>query len=177
MRGVRLVTFLDELNLLITWTTDINNAYLEAKTKEKFNIVAGPEFGNLEGNVLVINKALYELKSSVLRWYEKLTDTLCDMDFYPSKGENDVWMRRNGEVYEYIAYYVDDLYIAAKDPKEITDTLQQKYGYKLKCTGPITYHLGCDYFRDKENNLCYAPKNYIETMILDFQHLFFSKPK
>ena len=177
LKGIRLVTFLAELNLLSTWTTDIGNAYLEAKTKEKFYIVAGPEFNELENHLLIINKALYGLRSSGLRWHEKLADTLRDMGFVPSKGENDIWMRRNGEVYEYIACYVDDLCIVAKDPKETTDLLLNKYGYKLKGTGPISYHLGCDYFRDKDNNLCYAPRKYIEKMIGDFQRLFGSKPK
>ena len=177
LKGIRLVTFLAELNLLSTWTTDIGNAYLEAKTKEKVYIVAGPEFNELENHLLIINKALYGLRSSGLRWHEKLADTLRDMGFVPSKGENDIWMRRNGEVYEYIACYVDDLCIVAKDPKETTDLLLNKYGYKLKGTGPISYHLGCDYFRDKDNNLCYAPRKYIEKMIGDFQRLFGSKPK
>ena len=35
-------------------------------------------------------------------------------------------MRKNGEVYEYIACYVDDLCIAAKDPNEISNKIQQK---------------------------------------------------
>ena len=158
LKGIRLVTFLAELNKLPTWTTDIGNAYLEARTKEKVYIVAGPEFNELEGHVLIINKALYGLRSSGLRWHEKLADTLRDMGFHPSKVINDIWMRRNGEIYEYIACYVDDLCIVAKDPENITNLLHKKYGYKLKGTGPINYHLGCDYFRDKDNNLCYAPR-------------------
>ena len=89
----------------------------------------------------------------------------------------DIWMRRNGEVYEYIACYVDDLCIVAKDPENITNLLHKKYGYKLKGTGPINYHLGCDYFRDKDNNLCYAPKKYILKIIEDFKQLFGSLPK
>ena len=76
LKGIRLVTFLAELNLLSTWTTDIENAYLEAKTKEKVYIVAGPEFNELENHLLIINKALYGLQSSGLRWHEKLADTL-----------------------------------------------------------------------------------------------------
>ena len=54
------------------------------------------------------------------------------MDFEVSKADPDVWMRLNGEVWEYIAVYVDDLCIAAKNPQEICDTLTQKYKYKLK---------------------------------------------
>ena len=53
-------------------------------------------------------------------------------------------MRRNGDIYEYIAVYVDDLAIAAKDPKAITDTLVNDFGFKLKGTGPIEYYLGCN---------------------------------
>ena len=68
IRSLRLVIFLAKLNNLEVWGADIGNAYLEAKTKEKLYIVAGPEFEELEGHVLVIYKALYGLKSSGLRW-------------------------------------------------------------------------------------------------------------
>ena len=86
-------------------------------------------------------------------------------------------MRRNGDIYEYIAPYVDDLCIVALDPKSITDVLTDKYSYKLKGTGPITYHLGCDYYRDNDGNLCYAPKRYIDKMIEDYLRMFGTKPK
>jgi hypothetical protein len=56
--GLRLVTFIAELNKLQLWSTDIRNAYLEAKTSEKVYIIAGAEFGDLEGHVLVFHKAL-----------------------------------------------------------------------------------------------------------------------
>jgi hypothetical protein len=46
------------------WATDIGNAYLEAKTTEKVCIKAGPEFGELQGNLLIIDKALYGLRLS-----------------------------------------------------------------------------------------------------------------
>jgi len=42
--GLCIVTFLTKLNALGLWATDIRNAYLEALTKEKIYIVAGPEF-------------------------------------------------------------------------------------------------------------------------------------
>jgi hypothetical protein len=59
-----MVAFLSELNGLDLWATDIGNAYLEAKTSELLFIVAGPEFGDLEGHMLVIYKVLYGLCSS-----------------------------------------------------------------------------------------------------------------
>lgn len=62
LRGIRLVTFLSELNGLELWCTDIGNAYLEAKTKEKVHIIAGSAFGAQEGHTFVISKALYGLR-------------------------------------------------------------------------------------------------------------------
>ena len=86
-------------------------------------------------------------------------------------------MRANDGVYEYVASYVDDLCIVARNLKEITDILVDRYQYKLKGTGPIIYHLGCNYFRDRDGILCYAPKKYIEKLVIDFERMFGSKPK
>jgi hypothetical protein len=45
VRGIRIITFISELNGCDTWSTDISCAYLESYTQEKVYIVAGPEFG------------------------------------------------------------------------------------------------------------------------------------
>ena len=87
IRSLRLVMFLAKLNNLELWGADIGNAYLEAKTKEKLYIVAGPEFEELEHHILVIYKALYGLKSSGLRWSQKIHDIMLDMGFSPSKAD------------------------------------------------------------------------------------------
>jgi hypothetical protein len=68
------------------------------------------------------------------------------MGFTPSKAKPDIWMRPNGDAYEYIGVYVYDLAIVAKAPQEIVDTLVNKYGFKLKGTGPISFHLGIHFF-------------------------------
>jgi hypothetical protein len=51
-------------------------------------------------------------------------------------------MRLNGDLYEYVATYVDHLCLGMLDPKAFTDTLQKKYNFKLKGTSPIDFHLG-----------------------------------
>ena len=76
LRGLRLIIFLAELNSLKLWSTDIGNAYLEAKMLEKVYITASPEFKGKEGHTLVVYKALYGLRSSGLRWHERLADCL-----------------------------------------------------------------------------------------------------
>jgi hypothetical protein len=96
-------------NGLDLWATDIGNAYLEAKTSELLFIIASPEFGDLEGHMLIIYKALYGLCSSGLHWHECFSTCLRDMGFFPCKAEPDIWMRCVNNHYEYIAMYVDDL--------------------------------------------------------------------
>ena len=46
-RSLRLSIFQAKLNNMKVWCADIGNAYLEATTKEKLYIVAGPEFEEL----------------------------------------------------------------------------------------------------------------------------------
>ena len=177
LRGIRLMAFLAELNHLDTWSTDIGNAYLEAVCQEKVYIIAGPEFGDREGHTLVIHKALYGLRTSSLRWYERLSDCLHEMGFTPSKAEPEIWMRKCDDHYEYIGVYVDDLAIVSHSPQTIVDTLTEKYKFKLKGTGTISFHLGCNYFRDENGVLCMAPCKYIEKMLDSYYRMFGEHPR
>ena len=70
--------FLAELNQMEAWGTDISSAYLEAFTKEKLFVKAGPEFGDQEGHILLVEKALYGLRTSGVRWHERLTNSTWD---------------------------------------------------------------------------------------------------
>ena len=79
------------------------------------------------------------------------------MGFFPSRTKWDTWLRDRGEHYECITVYVDDLLIASKVPQTIIDALEKEHKFKLKGTGPVSFHLGCDFFRDKDGVLCYAP--------------------
>ena len=63
-KSLRIVVFLSQLNRQQLWGADVGNAYLEAYTREKVYIVAGKEFDELEGHILIISKALYGLKTS-----------------------------------------------------------------------------------------------------------------
>jgi hypothetical protein len=54
-------------------------------------------------------------------------------------------MQQLDDHYKYITVYVDNLTIASRDPKAITDTMTNDYKFKLKGTGPLKFHLGMDY--------------------------------
>ena len=84
LRSLRIVCLLAELNGLKLTGGDVRNAYLEACTTEKVCVRAGPEFGPLEGHLLVIEKALYGLHTSGARFHAKFADTLRAMGFTPT---------------------------------------------------------------------------------------------
>ena len=155
LRNLRLVIFLGKLNHLDIWGADIGNAYLEAFTDEKLYIVAGPEFQDLEGYILIFLNSLYKLKSSGKRWAELIHDILRDMKFLPLTADPCIWLRKapNLRCNEYIAVYVDDLCIGAGSSSTIIQTFKSKYHLKVKGDGKLTYHLGADYFEDPDGTL------------------------
>ena len=160
LRSLRMVVFLSQLNDLEIWGTDVGNAYLEAYTDEKLCIIAGPEFKELQGHLFIMIKALYVTCSGGARWHDRLFDILQELKFKPSKDDPDAWMRPEpgGTCYEYIAVYVDDLAIAAKDPQVFCNELKKKYNLKLKGVGPLEYHLGCTYKKDPDGTLAADPR-------------------
>ena len=152
--------FLSQLNDLGIWVADFGNAYLEAYTDEKLCIIAGPEFKEFQGHLLIMIKALYGTRSGGARWHDRLFDILQELKLKPSKADPDVWMipEPGGTCYEYIAVYVDDLAYAAKDPQTFCTELKKKYNLKLKGVGPLEYHLGCPYKKDPDGTLAADPR-------------------
>jgi hypothetical protein len=64
---------------------------------------------------------------------------------------------------------VEDLAVSSKDPKAITNTLMNKYNFKLKGTGEIEYHLSMSFHRNDQNKLCTSPQRYIEKMVDNYK--------
>ena len=179
LRSLRMVVFLSQLNNLEIWGADVGNAYLEAYTDEKLCIIAGQEFKVLQGHLLIMVKALYGTHSGGARWHDRLFDILQELKFKPSKADPDVWMRPEpgGTCYEYIAVYVDDLAIAAKDPQAFCNELKEKYNLKLKGVGPLEYHLGCTYKKDPDGTLAADPRRYVNKILESYERMFNEKPR
>ena len=179
LRSLRMVVFLSQLNDLEIWEADVGKAYLEAYTDEKLCIIAGPEFRELQGHLLIMIKALYRTCSGGARWHDRLFDILQELKFKPSKADPDVWMRPEpgGTCYEYIDVYVDDLAIAAKDPQAFCNELKKKYNLKFKGVGPLEYHLGCSYKKDPDGTLAADPRRYVNKILESYERMFKEKPR
>ena len=179
LRSLRMVVFLSQLNDFEIWGADVGNAYLEVYTDEKLCTIAGPEFKELQGHPLIMIKALYETHSGGARWHDRLFDILQELKFKSSKADPDVWMRPEpgGTCYEYIAVYVDDLAIAAKDPQAFCNELKKGYNLKLKGVGSLEYHLGCTYKKDPDGTLAADPRRYVNKILESYERMFKEKPR
>ena len=71
------------------------------------------------------------------------------MGFTSCKAEPDIWMRKYGYLWEYVAVYVYDLAFVVRSFEEFVKELESKYTYKLKGPGSISFHLGCDFLEMK----------------------------
>ena len=85
-------------------------------------------------------------------------------------------------LWEYVCVYVDDLAIAMKDPNSFIAKLKALpedggHWYQIKGDGPLSFHLGCDYIRDKAGTLRAEPKKYIEKMLETYARMYIEKPK
>ena len=179
LRGLRLDVFLAELHKLLLWGGDVGNAYLDALTKEKLYIIAGPEFGELQGHIVIIYNALYGTRTGGACWHDKLIDTLQHMGLHPSKADPDIWMKptNDRQAYEYIFVYVDNLCVASQDPGKIFQTFKNSYKFTLKGDGPLDYHLGCSYKWDPDGTLVADRRKYVNKIIESYERMFSTKPK
>ena len=125
---VRIGFLVAALNNLDILAGDIQNAFLEAPTKEKIFFYAGEEWKSDKDKAVIVVRALYGLKSSALQFRNCLAETLGNrLGFRLSLADPDLWYKpmtsKDGfEYYAYILVYVDDLLIIHKDPK-VFDTI------------------------------------------------------
>ena len=100
------------------WGADIGIAYIEATTKEKRFMVAGPELEELQGHIIVIHKALYGLKSSGLTWSQRIHDIILQLNFRPCKADPCVWLREMKDNMNTVL---------SEEPQKIIQDLKEKF--------------------------------------------------
>jgi hypothetical protein len=151
---------------------DCKNAYVNAFTNEKVYARAGPEFGELEGSIVIILKALYGLRSSSERWHAHFADTLRSLKFQPTRYDKDVWLRlsENELHYEYVCTHSDDFMIVSKKPEMVMEALEKVYTIKSK--GPPDYYLGNDYKKDSRGRWAIGCKRYLKEALARVETMF-----
>jgi hypothetical protein len=147
--SVRIAFLIAALNELDILACDIQNAYLTAPCREKYYVIAGPEFGPDQGKKMLVKRALYGLKSAGATFRAFLGEHLHDLGYRPSLADPDVWMRKavkpNGfKYYEYVLCYVDDVLVISHMPSRTMDGIRKKFTLKNDEASEPTGYLGAD---------------------------------
>jgi Reverse transcriptase (RNA-dependent DNA polymerase) len=148
--SVRIAFTIAALNDLEVLAAEVQNAYLNAPTKENVYTIAGLEFGPENvGRPVMIIRALYGLKSSGARWRDHMAATVREAGFINCKADPDVWMRPavkadGDKYYEYILCYVDDLLVISADPMAIMRHMEKHYTLKSGSVKEPDVYLGAE---------------------------------
>jgi len=160
-------------------TGDIGNAFPTAPCAEKVWSKCGPEFGDQEGAIVTLQRALYGLKTASRSFHEFFGDTLRRMGFVPTRADQDLWYRKADDHsgYDYIATHVDDIAIAAMRPAEYMNMIEQEFLVRNKEDSP-SYYLGNDLqIKQRSNLLHVSNKTYIKEVLRKYQEEHRTLPK
>ena len=147
--SVRIALTYAALNDIDVVAADIQNAYLQAPSSQKYYIICGAEFG-LEniGKIALIRRALYGGKSVGKDFRNHFRACMSHIGFTPCLADPDVWMRpaqkADGSKYwEYVLLYVDDALVISDNAKHILENEIGKYFImKPGSIGPPKIYLG-----------------------------------
>ena len=172
--SVRIALTVAALNDLEILACDIQNAYLTADCRERVWTRAGPEFGSECGQMMLVKKALYGLKSSGAAFRAHLAETLDKMGYRPTYADPDVWLRAavkpdGFEYYEYILCYVDDVLCISGDPMKSMQQIKLDFTLKDDKIAKPEVYLGATLaeFKTPDGTACWtmSPEQYVKAAV------------
>ena len=185
--SIRIAFTIAALNDLEVLACDVGNAYLNAPCREKIWFVAGAEFGDRQGQVVKIVRALYGLKSSGAAWRQMLKDMVeGDLKFCNTRADSDVYIRRatdseGNHYYEYVLIYVDDILIISKKPDEILEPIKAQFELKPESIKPPERYLGadveCAYSLGNRTCMTMSPDTYLKQAVKNLEHMLETEDK
>jgi len=118
--SVRLVMIMADHMHLSVMSGDVCNSFLNSPSKEKIWSRAGPEFGEKEGCIFTIKKAIYGTRTAAKAFHDIFADCLRRMDFLPTRADQYLWYIKSKDYnrYDYITTHIDDFMIASKKPSK-----------------------------------------------------------
>ena len=149
--SIRLGFLAAALNNLDVKVTDIGNAYLNAKNKERVHSTAcALLFGEAnKGKTVVIVRALYGLKSAGNAWRHHFANFIRNtLGYSPTIADPDVYRKvqtkpDGSKYYSYLIVYVDDILCIHHKPEKIMDLISSTFRLKKGYSDPTSY-LGGD---------------------------------
>jgi hypothetical protein len=152
---------------------DIKAAFLDLNGDLKETIYLEPPEGSdiPLSHVLRLKKSLYGLKQSPRCFNDKLDAWLKSLGCQPAPADTCLYTHFDGDKFLMLTIHVDDQLIACND-KEMLDQSKSRLNAEFECTdhGPVSYFLGFNVVRDKENRkLAISQEHYLENVLDRFE--------
>lgn len=148
---------------------DVTTAFLHGVLEEEVFLKQPEGFAKSGEEHLVckLKRSLYGLKQSPRCWNAALDEKLVQMGFSQTSADPCLYMKSDERGPVYLAVYVDDLVIAAKEEtliKGIKDQLSKFFD--MKDMGPLHHFLGMKVLQDEENKeVCIGQERYINDIL------------
>lgn len=154
-----------------TQLKSILRAITEEETEDvDFRLKAAKMLSELEegDKVCLLKKSLYGLRQAGRQWHSRLNEALTKNGFTATNGDPCLYRKDQGEDITLIAVYVDDLIVASRSQKCISD-ISKKLGdcFEIRDIGPIDYCLGVK-FKQSEDRITLSQRGYITDLLNRF---------
>ena len=169
--SLRTVIALAVQNGLKLHQMDVTTAFLNGELNEEV-YMKQPEGFVAKGHedlVCKLKRSIYGLKLSPHCWNSALDNQLKQMGFLQAKGDPSIYMVSEGEIFM-IAVYVDDIVLAGKSDKRMTEVKQAlAKQFQVKDMGELHYFLGVNIFQDSnKGEVCIGQPSYAANLVQNF---------
>ena len=154
--------------------------YLNAQCHEKIWFEGGIKCSEDRGKILVMVRALYDLKSAGASWQSELAQLLSNLGYKSMKADTDVWIHKvvkpNGqEYYEMLFVYIDDILSVSHQAKEAILQITSYYKAKEGSIKEPDIYLGANVSKiqmpDGSEVWSTSPRTYVKNAIGVVQRL------
>ena len=149
---------------------DVKGAYLNGYLEEEIYMRQPPGFEDGTERVCLLRRSLYGLKQAGHVWNKEFDRAMTDLRFTRLKSDSCCYLRRNGEDFEILLVWVDDILSIASSSAR-NDLIEQEIGgkFEIKSLGRPTNLLGMGIAQNDENGaISLFQTAYIDSLLKKF---------
>eukprot|EP00957_Ditylum_brightwellii_P065160 4942498-Ditylum_brightwellii.AAC.1 len=179
--NIRLTFLIVGLNDLDVMSCGLHNVYLNAKCKKKTWFVGGKECGEDQEKVLVIVRAVYQLRSAGALWRAALVELLFSLGYNSTKADPDVWIcpaltEFGVEYYEMLCVCVYNIVAVSNKARDAIQQVTEAFMAKEGRVGVPERYLGTviEKIQAADGSMVWStsPRSYIKNAIWVVENLF-----
>lgn len=165
---------------LTLYCMDVSTAFLNGRLDKKvyMEIPEGhKDVGRAKTHVCEVKRALYGLKCSARKWFERFREAMVKLNFEVYPFQACIFKWRKGQHFVILLLYVDDCLLLGNHEhklKEVKDKLSKEF--KMKDFGEPTKFVGIEIVRDMRNNVMYLHQRTLIKKILKRFNMEESRP-